>query len=1369
MADGEYSAKFTGGGNLGDVVKNLAAQLANLKAQIDAVNKASVAPKPAAQKRGANKHKPETAKEAVKTEKQKVEALKKTLAARKEAEKQRKAEHKNEIDRLKKESEARLNEKNRRDNLAERKANERAEEKKQKAEDKKKREEERKAEKAKKEEEKKKKEAQRTAEQKKKADEKANKEKAKAAAKAKSDAEKADKAAKKPGETFKKENAGLVREQNAKAEADAAASRTREMDALKKDIIDRAALKDKAQAKEAKDNEKWRQVDAKANDKKRKHDARVQERQRAEDKRNKAKAMAAEARRNIAEATEGGRGVLARRTSTEGKVGDLRQMATSALRRGDLQGYRAATIEANRLGRSLENVNGLTGILRNSMIRLGTTLAATFGVFQAVRGFTEFVKSGLQFNDTIAKSEIGVAGLITALSDIRNEQGSLLTGAEAFGAAMGYAREQVEALRQDSLRTTASFGELLSTFQVSVGPGLAAGLNLDQVREITVGISQAAAAISLPQNQLAEEVRSLLSGTIQLRTTRIAAVLGITNADVKRWREIGTLSTEINSRLAAFNQASEEAARATLGGVGARLADALSQAAGKASEGLFKTLLDAGNNLFDNVVTIRDELGDLKPNPKFIASFQTLFTAVEKIAKGVIAFVSDLEKLQKIGSFIGTSVTVLFETLSVVIGTLVTIMGGLATVFQAVAHWTGITAAGFGRFLGVVLATVGAMKLLHAVSLGLIGLFGKGSLAALANPWVAALTAIVAIAGALRAVYAVRGKEAEAVVKTNEGLKKQLELQTQISDAKDGDQKRIAKQAKQDALVLADVEKRMAAFATIEASIQDLAGSSGRRQKERLEALRPQQEIDVRTREFLQTRATARDQGNTGTPGSATYLSANRRALAPFEEEIEKQEEKALDKRREFNTIAGSDIATSKNKAELAAYNDLNEVLTLRNNIVSQYVDAQKRLRALGSQSTAQERSQLQAEINGTRDDLAFANEKIERFRLAAARAEAASQAVAAREAAPELREQNRETETRLRTEAPIAGSELDTRSLEILRAEAALIQTTETAKARRLVIDQQIASETATTANLIKNATASEAEALRVNLELKRQGYALEVAAYKQAEKAAALELKRAQLRKTGTFGQGMEQGRTELIDELPTRFEAGVNIMKGTVTSFASFASQMITDAFDPNQDATLSERFGQFFMQIGQMWLEEMIKVRIQAALAERAAKAVKTAGDTASAAATAGAGAAAGGAGGWLSLFSMFASGFSAGGAIGGSGRKGKDSVPIMAAPGEYILNAKAVDKMGLSALDAFNAGDSLSGLSALTGGSAAQSVDPKMGGSAGAARGAAGGSGSGQVVLPVLVSNERQVDQMLRGGKSALGNRVREVRGRRIRD
>jgi hypothetical protein len=322
-----------------------------------------------------------------------------------------------------------------------------------------------------------------------------------------------------------------------------------------------------------------------------------------------------------------------------------------------------AVRQQRTLTRETRKTDKAAGGLAFKFRRLVGTLAVFTLAREAVAGFNRLVASAVRFNDTIEGATLGIGGLITAVGEVRDAQGELVEGAEGFAVATGIAREQVAALRQDSLRTVATFEELLDTFQVAVGPGLAAGLGLDEVRTLSVQISQAATALQVPQNQLAEEIRSLLSGTIQARTTRIATALGITNEDIRQLKEAGTLFEELTGRLGEFSLAAEEAAKSTVSGISTLLQGALSEALGQAAAPLTEGLLSSLRDVFDNVVTVRDELGNLRPNPQFVRAFQPIF-AVLNDALGAIRQVGEalgFEGAATIGDLVGALGTGLVE------------------------------------------------------------------------------------------------------------------------------------------------------------------------------------------------------------------------------------------------------------------------------------------------------------------------------------------------------------------------------------------------------------------------------------------------------------------------------------------------------------------------------------------------------------------------------------------------------------------------------------------------------------------------------------------------------------------------------------
>jgi len=198
------------------------------------------------------------------------------------------------------------------------------------------------------------------------------------------------------------------------------------------------------------------------------------------------------------------------------------------------------------------------------------------------------LKFGAEYNAQLEQGKLGIASIIASLAEFRNEAGKKIEGPEALTQSLALADDQIQKLKVDAINTIATFGEILPAFQSALGPGLAAGLNLDEIRKITVQIVQAAGAIGLPANQIAQEVRAILSGTIN-EDARLAKILGISNELVKKWKEQGTLAEELNKRLGAFSSAGILAAK-TLDGLTSNLQEAVNVFAGQATERAFEKL-----------------------------------------------------------------------------------------------------------------------------------------------------------------------------------------------------------------------------------------------------------------------------------------------------------------------------------------------------------------------------------------------------------------------------------------------------------------------------------------------------------------------------------------------------------------------------------------------------------------------------------------------------------------------------------------------------------------------------------------------------------------------------------------------------------
>lgn len=247
----------------------------------------------------------------------------------------------------------------------------------------------------------------------------------------------------------------------------------------------------------------------------------------------------------------------------------------------------AARAEAafRRQAQQMGLLNRTGAQLRNTILRL----VAAYGGFRALEGF---IGAGLRFNQIIESSRLGIGALITAEARLFDQQGHLITGTSALAAAQSLAEDQLTKLRIAGIQTAATTEDLVTSFEEAVGAGLAVGLTLDQIRQFSVSVAQAASAIHLPMNQLQQETRSILQGTID-RNSRIAKALQLTNEEVRLAKEQNRLAELLEEKFRAFNIAGAESIK-TFGALRSNIADAFSVFAGLATRPLFEQLRNAG-------------------------------------------------------------------------------------------------------------------------------------------------------------------------------------------------------------------------------------------------------------------------------------------------------------------------------------------------------------------------------------------------------------------------------------------------------------------------------------------------------------------------------------------------------------------------------------------------------------------------------------------------------------------------------------------------------------------------------------------------------------------------------------------------------
>ena len=187
-------------------------------------------------------------------------------------------------------------------------------------------------------------------------------------------------------------------------------------------------------------------------------------------------------------------------------------------------------------------------------IGVGAFIAAAAGAVAIGAKVTQTLVSigetGVQTNAQFESIRLGIATVIASVAELQNSDGVSLKGIDELTSAIPIAADQMRKLRIDALETSATIGDIAPAFQAAIGPGLVAGLTIDQIRENTIKLTQAVTALGLPLDQIKQETRAILSGDIN-RNTQAAVALGITREAALEAQKQGKFAEFLNQKLEA--------------------------------------------------------------------------------------------------------------------------------------------------------------------------------------------------------------------------------------------------------------------------------------------------------------------------------------------------------------------------------------------------------------------------------------------------------------------------------------------------------------------------------------------------------------------------------------------------------------------------------------------------------------------------------------------------------------------------------------------------------------------------------------------------------------------------------------------------
>lgn len=173
------------------------------------------------------------------------------------------------------------------------------------------------------------------------------------------------------------------------------------------------------------------------------------------------------------------------------------------------------------------------------------------GIYSATEALTESIRKAVEFSKSLENETIGMSGILTSMTTLN---GQTLEWNQALTMSKGIMKD----LNTEALRTAATSEELITTFRALLGPGLGAGMSVDQIKDFTVVGVNAVKSMGLEGRQLVQELRDLVQGGIQPASSTLATALGLKDADIKAAKSSAEgLYSFLMARLAGFREAAE--------------------------------------------------------------------------------------------------------------------------------------------------------------------------------------------------------------------------------------------------------------------------------------------------------------------------------------------------------------------------------------------------------------------------------------------------------------------------------------------------------------------------------------------------------------------------------------------------------------------------------------------------------------------------------------------------------------------------------------------------------------------------------------------------------------------------------------------
>ncbi len=275
--------------------------------------------------------------------------------------------------------------------------------------------------------------------------------------------------------------------------------------------------------------------------------------------------------------------------------------------------------------KSAEGMNKMLNRLVYSMARY----TVIYNGIQKLGNIWDTVIGGAyEYGNMIETNRVGMAGILTSMMQINGQQ---LT----WNQSMSMSSKIMTDLQNESLKTSATAGELIDTFRALLGPGLSAGMSIEQIEHFTTVGVNAVKSLGLDGVQLVQELRDLVQGGIRPASSTLATALGISDADIKKAKASSEgLYKFLMDRMKGFEY-SALATNNTVKGRIDQITEGLQRGIAEGAEPLRKVYSDALKEFGESIVQVNKQTKEWKVNPAFIQSVNGLSETAINIGKQV--------------------------------------------------------------------------------------------------------------------------------------------------------------------------------------------------------------------------------------------------------------------------------------------------------------------------------------------------------------------------------------------------------------------------------------------------------------------------------------------------------------------------------------------------------------------------------------------------------------------------------------------------------------------------------------------------------------------------------------------------------------